>query len=399
VKSSTRKWVITGIEIAFAGVVLWSIPRALEYFRIKAVPDRMLRYSRRGEAVDRLLKRTDAAVPRLDGTHPCVSIDVSHPHPQLGKCATPTTHSGPVDRFEVDLRYGNLVLRQSDLYLNDVFDVPLTRSYNSGDYLLSNPVHAFGRNTNHPYDWSLAGHRNPYTYTVAVLEDGDFLYFPRVSQGVGYADAIFQHAETSTVFYKSVIAWNGDGWTLFREDGSTILFPEAYNAKSAAQGAPYGMRDVAGNVLELLRDLDRNLIEIRTPHGRWIRFRYDGKSRIVRAADDQGHSVQYLYDSNGMLTEARTSSGGARHYTYDGDLMTVISDDSGQVLLRNSYDGRWVVRQDFGNGEIFRYTYDFYARGNGQSYADRVTVIFPDGRRQAVELSDSVPDVRKHPPR
>ena len=38
----------------------------------------------------------------------------------------PTTHGDPVDRFEVDLRYGNFIHRESDLFLDDV------RRYQSG---------------------------------------------------------------------------------------------------------------------------------------------------------------------------------------------------------------------------------------------------------------------------
>jgi len=122
--------------------------------------------------------------PRLGGQHPCVFADVREDNivvPQLGKCSVPTEHKGAVDRFEVDLRYGSFILRQTDLYLADVFEVPLTRSYDSSDWVHSNPVHAFGKNSNHPYDIVPLGTRNPYTYQMILLEDGDFLYFDRIS--------------------------------------------------------------------------------------------------------------------------------------------------------------------------------------------------------------------------
>jgi len=102
----------------------------------------------------------------------------------------PTTQTGDVDRVEADLRYGNFVLRQTDLELNDVFDVPLNRSYRSNDWVHSNPVHAFGRNSNHPFDIAPVGTRNPYTYLLIDLEDGDLLYFDRISKGTGYSDAV-----------------------------------------------------------------------------------------------------------------------------------------------------------------------------------------------------------------
>jgi hypothetical protein len=69
---------------------------------------------------------TFAAAPRFDGNFPCVfeSLSTSNAAPEFGKCAMPSEHAGTVDRFEVDLRYGNFVLRQSDLYLNECSRFP-----------------------------------------------------------------------------------------------------------------------------------------------------------------------------------------------------------------------------------------------------------------------------------
>jgi hypothetical protein len=203
---------------------------------------------------------TVAAAPRFDGDFPCVfaQADTAEIVPQLGSCAMPTTHGDSVDRFEADLRYGNFILRETDLFLEDVFKVPLTRTYVSNEWVDRNPVHAFGRNSNHPYDIAPIGTRNPYTYQMIVLEDGDFLYFDRISKGTGYADSVFQHTETSTRFYKAIQSWNGKGWTTRLADGSEIRFPESYNAKNLAQGAPTEMIDANGNHLVLRRDPQRN---------------------------------------------------------------------------------------------------------------------------------------------
>jgi YD repeat-containing protein len=333
----------------------------------------------------------------MDGKFPCLlaSVTNSVAEPQLSQCDLPIQHSGPTDQFEVDLRYGNFILRQSDLQISDVFDVPLTRTYNSSGDLHSNPVHSFGRNASHPYDISPVGSRYPYTYQMLVLEDGNFIYFPRVSEGTSYADAVYQHTETATDFYKAVTHWNGNGWTTWRADGSAIVFPEAYNAKNAAQGAAIGMRDAAGNKLQLIRDDERNLQEIRTPHKRSIKFQYDDQSRIIRAEDDRGGWTEYHYDDYGMLTDAISSSGHARHYSYNFDLMTQIEDETHHVLLRNWYDNKALVRQDFGNGQIYSFTYT--PSGSG-SYAEAVDVTFPSGVTTRVETGSAVPDAVKHPP-
>lgn len=330
------------------------------------------------------------AAPRLDREYPCVleSLDTPPGVPHLGKCATLSADSGTVDRFEADLRYGHFVLRQTDLELNDVFDVPLTRSYRSNDWVYGDRVLAFGRNANHPYDIAPTGTRNPYTFMVMALEDGDMLYFNRISKGTGYADAVYQHTETSTKFYKSVISWNGDGWTLRLMDGSEIRFPESYSAKNAAQGAPTEILDANGNLLELRRDPQRNLQEIRTPHGHWMKFSYDGSSRIVRAEDDSGKWARYTYSSDGMLTDVVLSSGRERHYTYQGVLMTEISDETKNVLLRNWYDHTLLIKQQFADGETYSYAYDWPEDTHSPN---QVEVTLPRGTTKAIKVRDSIP--------
>ena len=340
-------------------------------------------------------RNTVAAAARFDGDFPCVFAQVGTGGvlPQLGSCAMPTTHSDPVDRFEADLRYGNFVLRETDLFLDDVIKVPLTRTYTSNEWVDQNPVHAFGRNCNHPYDIAPIGTRNPYTYQMIVLEDGDFLYFDRISKGTGYADSVFQHSETSSCFYKATTRWDGHGWTTRLADGSEMLFPESYNASSLAQGAPYEMRDANGNRLELKRDSRRNLQEIRTPHDHWIRFTYDDSSRIKRAEDDAGHWAQYEYNADGMLKSAVSSSGRERHYEYDGVLMTQITDENRRLLLRNWFRQRFLIRQQFGSGAVFVYSYDW---PRDEYYPRKVLVTLPDSTKREVRVADSVPEFVKN---
>jgi YD repeat-containing protein len=254
-------------------------------------------------------------------------------------------------------------------------------------------VHAFGRNANHPFDIAPIGTRNPYTYQMIALEDGDFLYFDRISKGTGYADSVFQHTETSTKFYKATTVWNGNGWTTKLADGSEIRFPESYNAKNLAQGAPMEMRDAQGNRLELHRDPQRNLQEIKTPHGHWIRFSYDDLSRIKQAQDDSGHWARYEYNADGMLKSAVLSSGQERHYDYLGTLMTKITGENGRVLLQNWYRSGLVIRQEFGNGAVYAYAYDW---APNRYCPDRVVVTLRDSTKRKVSVVDSVPEFVKN---
>ena len=221
--------------------------------------------------------------------------------PQLGKCSMPTLamQAGPVDRFG-DLRDGAFVLRETDLHINDVFDVPLTRSYRSNDWMHPNHIHAFGRNSNYFFDIAPIGTRNPYTHQFLVLEDGEYLYFDCISKGTGYADAVYMHTETSTSFYKATEQWNGGGWTM------KLAMAPRFSSRILQRhqrGARRGHRDTGrkGNRLQLKRDGTRNLQEILTPNGHWIKFTYDGALRVTRAADDAGEWAQYDYNSDGML--------------------------------------------------------------------------------------------------
>lgn len=228
---------------------------------------------------------------------------------------------------------------------------------------------------------------------MLILEDGEFLYFDRISKGTGYADAMYMHTETSTKFYKATLQWNGNGWTTKLADGSEIIFPESYNAKNMAQGAPIEMRDANGNRLELKRDGRRNLQEIRTPHAHWIKFNYDDLSRIKRAETDAGDSAQYEYNRNGMLATVVLSSGRQRHYEYEGTLMTQISDEGGHMLVHNSYESGLLKRQDFGNGEIYSYSYDW---APNTYYPNKVAVTLPDRSTRELSIANSVPEFVKN---
>lgn len=236
------------------------------------------------------------------------------------------------------------------------------------------------------------GTRNPYTYQLIALPDGDFLYFSRISKGGGYGDAVFRHDETSSAFYGAVTRWDGQGWETKLRDGSMIHFPESYNAKNMAQGAPTVMVDAQGRTLQLLRDGERNLKEIRSPGGRWIKLAHDDRGRIVRATDDEGRIVRYVYDSGGMLAEVQYADGQQRRYAYEGALLTHVRDEQGRLLIRNWYDRSSVVQQEYANGQRYRFRYEL---GDNRAYAKRAMVELPDGSMRSVLTAHTVPQLVK----
>jgi len=273
-------------------------------------------------------------------------------------------HASPINEFQVDLHSGMFVLRQTDLFVSDVMPLSLTRTYRPWD----SQSRAFGPGTNHPYDICPTGTRFPYTYMDLNLEDSRQIHFPRISKGTGYADAVYRHDMTSSEFYGAQIAWNGDGWTLNFRDGRRFLFPEAYNGKTFAQGAPYDMQEADGHHIQLKRDKKRNLQQLISPSGHTISFKYDQADRIMEAADNAGNVRRYSYDSSGYLATVSDASQllyrfeyKLFHYpTYDWYLMTAVIDGRGRVLLQNIYkdsDGGSISEQRLANGDVFRYGY------------------------------------------
>jgi YD repeat-containing protein len=333
-----------------------------------------------------------------NGYFPCVYATATpNSAPQAGSCTTPVPMSRasrtPVDRFETDLRTGKFIMRQTDLSISEAgFEIPLTRTYTADDWVPRNKSHAFGMNSNHPYDIAPLGTRNPYTEQFIVLEDGDILYFPRVSRGGGYPDAVFRQSEVGNSFYNATQKWDGTGWLTQLRDGSTIHFPESYSARNLAQGAPTEMVDSTGNKIELIRDPKRNLQEVRGPDGASIKLQYDDHDRIVRAEKYDREWTKYAYDSAGFLTSAIHSGGTARYYFYEGGLLTWVRDEQNRLLLHNVYAGTWLIRQQFGNGEAIQYLYNLSAN---KFYAGQVSLTFSDGSVKTIPIGDSVSEVYK----
>lgn len=337
----------------------------------------------------------EVPAPRMDSRHPCVYFSMmdSSPAPKIGQCGMSSLFfSSAVDQFEVDLRYGNFVLRQTDLFLQDEFAIPFTRTYNSRDWVDPNRVHAFGEYANQTYDIAPLGERNPYAWQMIALEDGDFVYLDRISKGTDFADAVFQHSETAGLFYKAITYWNGDGWTTRLGDGSKILFPESYAAQKIADGAPDSIIDAEGHKLELRRDAGRNLRQIHTPNDHKITLSYNDRGFISRAEDDQGHWVEYLYNAGAMVVSATSSSGKARHYEYDGGNLTRIRDEHDHILLQNAYRNGVLVSQQFSDGEIYQYQYRWSANNH---YVQTALILLPDKTVKTIQVGGAVPEYVK----
>ena len=287
-------------------------------------------------------------LPSFDGDFPCITSIPAGPV-RLDRCAMALpgwgSGDGPGPRYEVDLRFGRFILQSPDVALaGGPTSVRLVRTYSSRFEVHPSRSHAFGRHSSHNFDVAPVGSRNPYLDIFLVLPDGDFLHLPRISKGTGYADAVYRHSETSSPFYKATMRWDGHGWDVRLDDGSTMHFPESYNGTTLAHGAATEMTDAAGRTVHLVRDPQRNLREIRVAGGGAIHLTLDALGRVVRAVDDRERWVAYRYDGAGLLAEVTRADGRAWRYGYAGDQMTSIEDGAGRLLLRNHYRGSAIVR-------------------------------------------------------
>jgi hypothetical protein len=91
-----------------------------------------------------------------------------------------------------------------------------------------------------------------------------------------------------------------------------------------------------------------------------------------------------------MVQDVLWSNGRAHHYEYSGSLMTAIVDEKGRILLRNSYQGTLLVKQEFPNDQRYAYEYQWSASGR---YVDSAEILLPNGGHQTVRVGDSVPNV------
>jgi len=69
--------------------------------------------------------------------------------------------------------------------------------------------------------------------------------------------------------------------------------------------------------------------------------------------------------------------------------MTEVRDESGHVLIHNWYWQRFLQRQQFGNGGVYSYSYDW---PHDQYFPRKVGITLPDGTFRELSVADSVPE-------
>ena len=263
------------------------------------------------------------------------------------------------DGDPVDLGTGLFVYNQTDLVIQDVIPLALTRTYRPRD-TVSRP---FGIGTSHPYEIFLVGDFNTYAFIELILPDGGHIRYERLFPGINF-DTQFEHTATPGAFYKSILAWNGGGWNLTLRNGTVYNFPDSDGMIGPRFAAMTGMHDRNGNSLILTRN-NGNLTKITSPNGRWIDFTYDASNRITQARDNIARTVNYTYDASGRLATVTDANGGVTQYTYDtSNRMTKVTDPKGVAFLTNTYDtNSRVTKQTQADSTTYLYSYTIGANG------------------------------------
>lgn len=289
----------------------------------------------------------------------------------------------PCDGDPVDLQTGLFVYRHTDLVLQDVIPIELTRVYRPNDFT----SRAFGIGTSMPYDIFNVGDNNGnvgpwggdiegYTYQDLILADGGRVHFTRTSpcDPSGYCDypwATYAATSTPDDFYGSTLRQAGDSvpgsfWLLTKKDGTVYEFRDSDASVHARYAAILGIHDRYGNALTFTRDAHGNLLKVTSPNGRWIQLTYDTLDRVTQAQDNIGRTVSYVYDTAGRLSTVTDANGGLTTYTYDSDNnMLTITNPRRITYLTNTYDanGR-VSTQTHADGAVYSYNYTLDATGN-----------------------------------
>jgi YD repeat-containing protein len=328
-----------------------------------------------------------APTETVESSYPCfvmsplIARKVAGPvHAEVTTCTPGMRTERAFDELEIDLRSGLLITRKTDVFADDSLPLALTRSYRTWDSI----SRAFGIGGNHPYDILPVGSRYPYTYVDLVMADGSLIHYARISEGTGYADALYEHA-ADTPFRGSTFRWNGNGWDLRLADGGLFRFPENYAGVRPSQGAPTGMQDAAGHQIRFERDRDRNLKRLTSPNGHVIAFDYDDAYRVTQATDDRGRVVRYDYDAGGRLAAVREDTARVQ-YAYLGTLLTEITADDGErSLLLVTYDQRRVQRIDLDHERWYRFDFSFESPTSQR--ATHVAITGSDGSTTQQEIA------------
>ena len=290
--------------------------------------------------------------------------DVTPAEDDDGGAPAPRAPTGGVldgsDLLPIDLTSGKPVFAHTDLVVDDVVPIEVTRTFEPITRRPAFPIHRRGFGIGSSWELDLELRLSPARqYADLVLPDGVAeIPFERVTPGADEESAVFRTQVQAASLPDAHISWNGNGWDLALEGGTTLVFAARTQAPLVA------VRDERGNTLTIERGEPTAgrpgpITAIVSPSGRWVRFSHDDDRRIVEATDHLGTRITYRYDDEGLLAAVTSSDGGELGYRYDDRRRVVaVTGDDGVVLIANEYDDEGqVVEQTLDDGSAFRFSY------------------------------------------
>jgi YD repeat-containing protein len=296
----------------------------------------------------------------------------------LDECVPKSFLNIDVDEIEIDLRSGHVMSRKTDLFIPGKFSVAATRCYGIRDL----SPRAFGGNTTLSWDMYPLVKGHPYTELDMFLCDGSMIHYDRISEGSGYADALYEHRLTGSSFDKSQIVWTSNGWNLRTRDGMNMLFPGTQNARRGVDGAMLEFSGPNGQRVGIQRDRRINLKRIVAPNQSSINFEYDSRYRIIKAFDDKGQIIKYGYDTGGRLIEVR-APGLTQRFEYIAGNMTSVYENGHRLIEFRYYLGRL---QDILLADDRSYKIRHDRHPHDKSILLRTYLTLPDGTVRRFEL-------------
>jgi YD repeat-containing protein len=272
-----------------------------------------------------------------------------------GEVETPQ-QNGSTELFQVDLRYGTMVDRRTDLVVPGSMPIAFERALSPG----SPGDNPFGSSGSDGYDGYLWSKDN--IFITAAGADGfgirlvrDPIWLPFLSL-VKYVDRDF-----SGHYY--TMRWRTSPYPhydLRRYDGEVASYLPCSSHQMCYLN---GVREADGRSLTFRREVDRRLSQVTSSDGSWVKLQYGAHSRIEQASDNHGQTVRYGYNERNQLTSVRFTSGETLYYSYDeANRLTEFSaspndHEPPKTLLRCEYQNGFLSRQTLADGSTYVYTY------------------------------------------
>jgi RHS repeat-associated protein len=295
-----------------------------------------------------------------------------------------------------DLATGTFEGHWTDIHIDDILPINLTRAYRGGDPT----TRAFGAGMNFNYGDYLAV---PATFNgvslgtsgdVVELVSSDFHYYPFFRTSGSGAGGTWKSTQGASPFFGATLASSGAAfgtpytYVITQKDGTRYVFNGGH-ASYGGKNVLLSMQDRYGNALAFSYDSYNRLSKVTSPSGRWIQFTYVNNSSplVDHVSDNTGRTVHYGYNGNDLQTVTYDDSTYVQ-YGYDAatNYLNSIQDRNGNSVLNNQYDANGRLwKQTLGAGvDQALYTFTYTTDGNGVITA--TDVVNPNNITRHVEF-------------